>query len=200
MIFADSRQWKGMVQYMNRLIRSILFVAACGMNALFYYLCGYWAQMFTSQTLVIDLLYGIVATVALAMIETRFGIQLVLRIRFASYKKRVFDYRVWIQAVMLALYYVAAVAFVNSVEFVHGIFYITVLAVLMTVAWYGWVKGGRVLWTGDTESWFLNEDGRFYRVKAVTENEELVFVICRMNELREKTVIIKKGTLERIKQ
>ena len=185
---------------MNRLLRYTLFLLACGCNALFYYLCGYWEQMFTSQTLVIDLLYGIVATVALAMIETRFGIQVVLRIRFASYKKRVFDYRVWIQAVMLVLYYVAAVAFVNSVEFVHGIFYITVLAVLMTVAWYGWVKGGRVLWSGDKESWFLNEDGRFYSVKAVTENEELVFVICRMNELREKTVIIKKGASEQIKQ
>lgn len=185
---------------MNRLVRWVLFAAACGCNVLFYFLCGYWEQMFTSQTPVIDLLYGIVATVALALIETRFGIQIVLRVRFASYKKRVFDYRVWIQAVMLALYYVAAVAFVNSVEFVHGIFYISVMAVLMTVAWFGWVKGGRVLWTGEQDSYFLNEDGRFYKVKAVSETEELVFVICMLNQLRDKTVIIKKGTLERIKQ
>lgn len=185
---------------MNRLVRLILFLCACGCNALFYYLCGYWEQMFTSQTLVIDLFYGIVASIALGLIETRFGIQLLLRIRFASYKKRVFDYRVWIQAVMLVLYYVAAVVFIHSVEFVHGIFYITVLAVLMTVAWFGWVKGGRVLWTGDHDSYFLNEDGRFYKVKAVTENEEQVFVVCAFNQLRTKTVIIKKGTLERIKQ
>lgn len=185
---------------MNRLVRWILFLFACGCNALFYYLCGYWEQMFTSQTLVIDLFYGIVASIALALLETRFGLQLLLRIRFIHYKKRVFDYRVWIQAVMLAVYYVAAVAFVNSVEFVHGIFYITVLAVLMAVAWFGWVKGGRVLWTGEKESYFLNEDGRFYKVKAVTENEELVFVVCVLNQLRDKTVIIKKGTLERMKQ
>jgi len=185
---------------MNRLVRLILFLLACGCNALFYYLCGYWEQMFTSQTLVIDLFYGIVASIALALLETRFGLQLLLRIRFIHYKKRVFDYRMWIQAVMLGMYYVAAVAFVNSVEFVHGIFYITVLAVLMAVAWFGWVKGGRVLWTGEKKSYFLNEDGKFYKVKAVTENEELVFVICVLNQLRDKTVIIKKGTLERIKQ
>lgn len=184
---------------MNRLIRCALFAAACGCNALFYYLCGYWEQMFTSQTLVVDLFYGIVASVALALIETRFGIQIILRIRFASYKKRVFDYRVWIQAVMIALYYVAAVVFVNSVEFVHGIFYITVLAVLMAVAWFGWVKGGRVLWTGEKGRYFLNEDGRFYKVKNVTENEDLVFVVCVFNELRDKTVIIRKGTLEKLK-
>ena len=152
---------------MNRLIRCVLFAAACGCNALFYYLCGYWEQMFTSQTLVVDLFYGIVASVALALIETRFGIQIILRIRFASYKKRVFDYRVWIQAVMIALYYVAAVVFVNSVEFVHGIFYITVLAVLMAVAWFGWVKGGRVLWTGEKGRYFLRTVGCFdgYAVK-----------------------------------
>lgn len=197
--FSVSDIGKVVVQYMNRFIRVVLFAIACGINALFYYLCGYWEQMFTSQTLVIDLLYGIVATVALAMIETRFGIQVVLRIRFAAYKKRVFDYRVWIQAVMLILYYVAAVVFVHSVEFVHGIFYITVLAVLMTVAWFGWVKGGRVLWTGEKESWFLNEDGRFYSVKKVTENEDLVFVVCALNAFRDKTVIIHKGTLEKIK-
>lgn len=185
---------------MNRLMRLILFLFACGCNALFYYLCGYWEQMFTSQTLVIDLFYGIVASVALGLIETRFGIQILLRIRFASYRKRIFDYRVWIQAVMLVLYYIAAVTFIHSVEFVHGIFYITVLAVLMTVAWFGWVKGGRVLWIGDHDSYFLNEDGRFYKVKAVTENEEQVFVVCAFNQLRTKTVIINKGTLERIRQ
>jgi len=184
---------------MNRLVRIVLFGAACGINALFYYLCGYWEQMFTSQTLVIDLLYGIVATVALALIETRFGIQILLRIRFAAYKKRVFDYRVWIQAVMLVIYYVAAIAYVNSVEFVHGIFYITVLAVLMTVAWFGWIKGGRVLWTGENGSWFLDADGRFYKVKCVTENEDLVFVTCIFNTLREKQIVIRKGTLEKLK-
>lgn len=185
---------------MNRLLRYGLFVVACGCNVLFYYLCGYWTQMFTSQTLVIDLLYGIVATVALALIEMRFGLQVLLRARFASYKKKVFDYRVWIQAVMLCIYYIAAIAFVNSVEFVHGIFYISVLAVLMAVAWFGWVKGGRVLWMGEKDSYFLNEDGRFYKVKAIRETEEQVFVVCRLNELRDKTVIIQKGTLERIKQ
>ncbi len=184
---------------MNRLVRFVLFVIACGCNALFYYLCGYWTQMFTSQTLVIDLLYGIVATVALALIEMRFGLQVLLRARFASYKKRVFDYRVWIQAVMLCIYYIAAITFVNSVEFVHGIFYISVLAVLMAVAWFGWVKGGRVLWIGETDSCFLDEDGRFYKVKAVKETEEQVFVVCIFNALRDKTVIINKGTLERIK-
>lgn len=185
---------------MNRLVRCVLFLLACGCNALFYYLCGYWHQMFTSQTLVIDLFYGIVASIALALLETRFGLQLLLRVRFIHYKKRVFDYRVWIQAVMLILYYVAAVLFVNSVEFVHGIFYITVLAVLLAVAWFGWVKGGRVLWTGEKDSYFLDEDGKFYKVKAVSENEELVFVVCIFNQLRDKTVIIKKGTLERIRQ
>jgi len=102
--------------------------------------------------------------------------------------------------VMLVMYYVAAVVFVNSVEFVHGIFYITVLAVLMAVAWFGWVKGGRVLWTDAEGSYFLDEDGKFYKVKAVTENEELVFVVCIFNQLRDKTVIIKKGTIERIRQ
>ncbi len=184
---------------MNRLVRIVLFCAACGINALFFYLCGYWEQMFTSQTLVIDLLYGIVASIALALIETRFGIQIFLRIRFATYKKRVFDYRVWIQAVMLALYYIAAIAYVNSVEFVHGIFYITVLAVLMTVAWFGWVKGGRVLWTGLDDSWFLDADGHFYKVKSVKENEDLVFITCIFNKLREKQIVIQKGTLEKIK-
>jgi len=185
---------------MNRLVRYILFLLACGCNALFYYLCGYWEQMFTSQTLVIDLFYGIIASVALALLETRFGLQVLLRLRFIRYEKRVFDYRVLVQAVMLVVYYVAAVLFVNSVEFVHGIFYITVLAVLMAVAWFGWVKGGRVLWTDSKESYFLDEDGKFYKVKAVSENEELVFVVCILNKLRDKTVIIKKGTLERIKQ
>ena len=148
----------------------------------------------------IDLFYGIVASIALALLETRFGLQVLLRVRFIHYKKRVFDYRVWIQAVMLAMYYVAAVVFVNSVEFVHGIFYITVLAVLMAVAWFGWVKGGRVLWTDGKGSYFLDEDGKFYKVKAVSENEELVFVVCSFNQFRDKTVIIKKGTLERAKQ
>lgn len=184
---------------MNRFGRFIIFVVTCGINILFYMLCGYWMQMLTSPTPFIDLFYGLVGTVALGLIETRFGIQLVLRCRFAGFKKRVFDNRLWIQAGMLALYYILSVSFVRSVEFVHGIFYISVLAFLMTVAWFGWVKGGRVLWTGDTKSWFLDQDCKFYKVNAVSETDTQVFVVCALNELRNKTVIINKRTIDRVK-
>ncbi len=184
---------------MNRLGRLVIFLAVCGCNVLFYCFCGYWEQMFTSQTPTIDLLYGIVAMVALGMTETRFGIQVFLRFRFSTYKKRVFDYRIWAQAAMLVLYYVAAIAFVRSVEFVHGIFYISVMALLMAIAWFGWLKGGRVLWTGEKGNWFLDADSKLYKVKSVTENADLVFVTCIFNELREKKIVIRKGTLEKIK-
>ena len=39
----------------------------------------------------------------------------------------------------------------------------------------------------------------FLKVKCVTENEDLVFVTCIFNTLREKQIIIRKGTLEKIK-
>lgn len=185
---------------MNRLIRLVLFCVAFAGNILFYSVCGYWAQMFSGQTPVIDLFYGIIAGIALGLIEMHFFVQLLVRIRFASYQKRSFDYRLWIQLVMLALYYIASISLVRSVEYVHGIFYISVLAVLLTIAWFGWVKCGRILFLGQDTQWFLNDNGRLYKVRSVTENEELVFVVCALNELRDKTVIIKKGTLERIRQ
>ena len=184
---------------MNRLTRFVLFVAVCGCNIFFYYLCGYWEQMVTSQTPAIDFLYGIVAMVALGMTETRFAVQILFRCRFIAYKKKTFDYCIWVQAAMLLVYYGAAVAFVRSVEFIHGIFYIAVMALLMAIAWFGWFKGGRVLWVGEKDSWFMDTDGKCYKVKRITENEDFVFITCMFNRLREKQIVIPKGTLDKIK-
>lgn len=177
---------------MKKYARFFLFLIACAANVLFYYFCGYWSQGKISLTPKLDLVCGIIAVIILGLIESRFLLQLMLRSRFSAAKKRIFDIRIWIQAGLLLLYYVACVTLTRSIEFNYGVMYLSLFAGVLAVLWLGFIKGGRVLWTGESGSYFLDEDGKFYPVIKVTESETQVFIECMVNELRSKTVVINK--------
>jgi len=177
---------------MKKYTRLFLFFIACGLNAFFYYFCGYWSQGKISWTPKLDLVCGIAAVIFLALMESRFLLQLIIRSRFSAAKKRIFDIRIWVQAVLLLVYYVGCIALIRSVEFTYGVIYISLFAGVLAVVWLGFVKGGRVLWTGENGRYFLDEDGKLYPVKDVSESETQVFIECMVNELRSKTIVINK--------
>lgn len=177
---------------MKKYMRLILFLISAGANVLFFHFCDYWTQGKGSYTPKLDLICGIVAIVVLALMESRFLVQLLLRAKFSAAKKRIFDIRIWVQGALLLIYYIGCVSLKYSVEFDYGVTYIALFAGALAVVWLGFVKGGRVLWTGENGSYFLDEDGKFYPVIRVSESETQMFIECKVNELRSKPVIFKK--------
>lgn len=177
---------------MKKYIRLVLFIISAGINVLFFYLCDYWMQGKGSFTPKLDLICGIVAVVALALMESRFLVQLLLRVKFSVAKKRVFDIRIWVQGALLAIYYIGCISLKHSVEFSYGVTYIALFAGVLAVVWLGFVKGGRVLWTGENGSYFLDENGKFYSVISVNESETQMFIECKVSELRSKPIIFNK--------
>lgn len=177
---------------MKKHMRLLLFLISVGINVLFFCLCDYWVQSEGSYTPKLDLICGIVAVIALGLMESRFLVQLLLRIRFSSAKKRIFDIRIWVQGVLLATYYIGCISLKYSVEFDYGVTYIALFAGVLAVVWLGFIKGGRVLWTAEDGSYFLDENGKFYSVIHVNESETQMFIECKVNERRSKPVIFKK--------
>ena len=109
------------------------------------------------------------------------------------------------QCVALVSYYVIAIALVASVEYIYGTFYVAVAALVLSVFW---MSGSRTLWleTGAekviaTESeeaegrvigYYLAELGKFYEVKNVMENDDVIEMVCQARGDRERTITIAK--------
>lgn len=190
---------------MRKHTKVIMFLVTVLFNGAFLYLCGYGSQLQPHTNGVIEPFFGVVMIVLLGYGEVSVIQQLYLKDKFREYKRRLFDYRLLKQCVALVSYYVIAIALVASVEYIYGTFYVAVAALVLSVFW---MSGSRTLWleTGAekviaTESeeaegrvigYYLAELGKFYEVKNVMENDDVIEMVCQARGDRERTITIAK--------
>lgn len=167
---------------------TVCFVA-CVWNVLFFFLCGYWQQMYLNVEWFIDLFFGILAVILLALGEIGVFWQIYYRNRFRTCKREVFDKKFIRQCVLLVLYHIVVVGFISSIVYVQSVFYIALFAVVLST---GWLRGSKTLWTSQEDSYFLTETGKLYHVEAVTENAKVIEIACTALGERDRTITIEK--------
>lgn len=185
---------------MRKHTKIILFLATVLFNVLFLKLCGYGSQLQPLTSDAIEPFFGVLMVLLLGLGEVSVIQQFYLRDKYRAYKSRAFDYKLWKQSVALVTFYAFAIVLVASVEYVYGVFYIAVAAVVLS---FFWMTGSRTLWTiGNVEvdeeavGYYLDDLGKLYEVKNVMENDEVVEVLCQAAGDRERTItIIKKKQL-----
>ncbi len=182
---------------MRKYTKIIIFIVTVLFNVAFLYLCGYGAQSQPHTLDAIEPFFGVIMLILLGLGEVSVIQQLYLKKKFRDYKRRLFDLKLWGQCVSLVLYYVTAIILVISVHYIYGVFYIAVVAMVLSVFW---TTGSRTLWskecTGTTEEdvigYYLADMGKLYEVKRVMENEEVVEMFCQARGDRERTITIAK--------
>lgn len=174
---------------MKKPVKILIVLVAVALNVLFFHLCGYWQQMQYLEVSYIDLFFGIIAVIVLALGETSIIIQIYYRYKFRALQKRAFDKRFWLQCFLIVFFYCASVYFSTVLIYSYSIFYIAILAFLSSI---GWMKGSRVLWSGETESYYQNERCKLYTVSNVMENDEVFELACSASGERDRTITIAK--------
>ena len=186
---------------MKKHTKIILFIATVAFNVFFLKLCGYGSQVQPHTSGAIEPFFGVVMVLLLGVGELSVIQQFYLKDKFRTYKRRMFEYKLWKQCAALLLYYIIAIALVASVEYVYGVFYVAIAAVVLSILW---MTGSRTLWTlenagveGEVIGYYLDDLGKLYEVKSVMENEDVVEIFCQASGDRERTITIakKKQTL-----
>lgn len=169
--------------------KSVIFLGTCVWNVLFFSLCGYWQQMHLNVEWYIDLFFGILAVLLMGLGETSVIWQLYHRYKFRACARKTFDKKFLRQCVLLGLYYVIVSVFLLSIEVVQSVFYIALLAAVLST---GWIVGSRTLWTSQEESYYMTEGGKLYHVESVTENEKVFEIACTRAGERDRTITVEK--------
>lgn len=167
----------------------IVFLATCMWNVLFFYLCGYWQQMHLNAEWFIDLFFGVLAVILMAFGEANVIWQIYYRNKLRTCTKKVFDKKYIRQCVLLMLYHAIVLYFLRVIVFVQSVFYISLLAVVLSL---GWLRGSKTLWTSEEASYFLTETGKLYHVESVMENEKVFELACTREGERDRTITIEK--------
>lgn len=168
------------------------FLLLCVWNILFFYLCGYWQQMHLNVEWFIDLFFGGVAVILLALGEVSVIRQIYYRKQFNSCTLKTFDKRFVRQCVLLVLYHVAVLCLLLVMEVVQSVFYISLAAMVFSL---GWLRGSRTLWTGEEKNYFLEDNGKLYHVESVMENTKVYEISCTRAGERDRTITIEKKEL-----
>lgn len=180
---------------MRKHTKMILFIATAIFNILFLKICGYGAYLQPHTSDAIEPFFGAVMVVLLGCGEVSVIQQLYLKDKYRTYTRRLFDYKLWKQCAALVLFYVIAIALVASVEYVYGVFYVAIAALVLS-AFY--MTGSKTLWVkeeageGEVIGYYLADLGKLYEVKNVMENEDVVEMLCQAKGDRERTITIAK--------
>ncbi len=168
----------------------VLFITSIW-NVLFFYLCGYWQQMHLNIDSFIDLFFGVLAVILLSLGEASVIRQIYYRTRFRTLKRKAFDRKFIRQCVLLLFYHMIVISFLLALVYVQSLFYI---AILVVVFCGGWLQGSKTLWTGEEDSYYLNESGKLYHVESVVENDKVFELACTRTGERDRTITIPKKT------
>lgn len=169
--------------------RIFIFIAACLWNILFLYLCGFWQQIPLNIDYFIDIFFGVLSVLLLALGNTSVIIQIICRVKFSKLKKKVFDKKFIRQCILFVIFYVGSALYVRELVYVHGAFYVALFAFVMSV---GWLGGSRTLWQGEEGGFFLNEVGKLYTVTSVVENDKVFELACTRKGERDRMITIEK--------
>ena len=169
--------------------RFFLFLPACLWNILFLFLCGFWQQIPLNIDYFIDIFFGVLSVLLLSAGNVSVIMQIVCRVKYRAWKRKVFDKRFLRQCILFVIFYVGSLLYVRELVFVHGAFYVALLAFVMSV---GWLGGSRTLWMGETGGFYLNEACKLYQVTDVVENDKVYELACTRKGERDRTITIEK--------
>ena len=177
---------------MNKKAKLILYVALVGINIFFFWLCDYGKIQHPDTASYLDPFLGVLAILLLAYGEMKLGIQLYYRARYTHLKRRAFDMKFWRQLLSLAAYYVGSLVYLSVAITIYKASYISIFALVLSPLWLS--GGSRTLWSGHTgeESFYLDESAKWYEVKNVMENDDVVEIKCQAPGDRERTISIAK--------
>ncbi len=174
---------------MKKTERVWIFLATIAFNIVFFVLCRRGLMDYINLAYWIDVLFCIIALFVLGFGETSIINQILCRKRYGQLHKREFDKRFILQCILVGLYYVLSVLFVTVLIYKNLVFYLYVLAMGLSVFW---TKGSRVLWSGENESFYLDERGKLFQIHAVTENEDVIELTGLDSDGRDRNILIQK--------
>ena len=174
---------------MNKKKKAITLVVVALCNTGFYYLCGYWQNISLSKSKLFDLLFGILAILLLSLGVISAITQIYCRIKFKNLVKRELSLKFPVQCALLLIYYCIAICLKLEMVFNFSIFYLAVFAVFLS---FLWLRGSRVLWTSEKESYYLDETGRLFTVNTLTENDDAIEMACSIAGDRDRNITIYK--------
>ena len=172
--------------------KALFYVAAVIANAAFFTLCDYGKVQHPDTASYLDSFLGIIAVVALSAGVARVGVQIYYRSKYKYLRCRFFDMKFWRQCTALLVYYLGSLAYLWASVSVYKASYLSVFALILCPLWL--TGGSRTLWAGDEgeESYYLDETTKWYEVRNVMENDDVVEITCKAPGDRERTISIAK--------
>lgn len=177
---------------MKKSTKLLCFVVAMLCNTAFLLLCGYGKIDHPDTATYLDWLFGVGAVLVLACGGTSVAVQLYFRGKYSHMERRVFDWKFWRQCFWLAAYYIGSVVYLSAMKYEFMVSYLSIFAIALSPLWL--LGGSRILWKSQdgTESYFLDDLGKWYEVREVTENEDRVEIRCTAQDGSVRAVTIEK--------
>lgn len=177
---------------MEKYKKSLFYVAAVIANAAFFTLCEYGKVQHPDTASYLDSFLGIVAVVALSAGEASVGVQIYYRCKYKNLICRTFEMKFWRQCVLLVVYYVGSLVYLAVAFSIYKASYLSIFAIILCPLWL--TGGSRILWTGDVgeASYYLDESAKWYEVRNIMENDDVVEITCKAPGDRERIISIAK--------
>ncbi len=177
---------------MKRPTKLICFFIALLCNAAFLILCGYGKIHHEETVTHWDPFLGVVAVLVLAVGNINVVVQVYLRNKYRYLKRRTFDRKFWRQCFLLALYYIGGVCYLSIMRYDFMVSYLSIFAIALSPLWL--LGGSRTLWRSedDAESYYLDDFGKWYEVREVTETDERVEIRCTSPDGSVRSVLLEK--------
>ena len=181
---------------MRKIVKWSIFVVVAALNIVFFVLYDYGKVQHPDTASYLDPVFGVLAVVVLAYGEASLGVQLYCRTKYKNLTCRTFDLKFWRQCIVLGIYYVGSLVYMEAALTVYKASYLSIFALVLCPLWLA--EGSRTLWTGDEgeDSFYLDETAKWYEVSNVTENDDVVEIKCKAPGDRERTISIAKKKQE----
>lgn len=177
---------------MKKTTKVFIFVVALICNTAFLVLCGYGKIHHEETVTYWDPILGIAAVLVLACGNISVIVQLYLRSKYCHLKRRIFDWKFWRQCILLTIYYIGSVFYLSVMRYDFMVSYLSIFAIALSPLWL--LGGSRTLWWSQDggESYFLDDFGKWYEVRGVMENEDMVEIKCTPPDGSVRSVTIEK--------
>ena len=177
---------------MNKKIKLLLFISAVVVNVIFFLACGYGKVIQPDTAFYLDPILGVIGIAALAFGEVRLLIQIYYRTKYQHLRCRTFDFRFWRHCIVFALYYIGSLLYLSAAYYDFSSGYLSIFALALCPLWL--TGTSRTLWYGGSgeESYYLDDSCKWYLVKNVMENDDVVEITCTAPGDRERVITIAK--------
>lgn len=167
-------------KYVYLIITGILAVVYFGvLDCWKYILEGELFGKTDAVGMILGIVLGLYAVLALAFVETGILIQLYYRKKYSMFERKCLDNNMKIQVSLMVFYYISSFIFSRMVPIKTLATYLVWIPIFMAI---GLAKMSRTVWEKEDAILFMDVNGELLKIDEISVGEDTLELVCKSGE------------------